>query len=495
MTQLDGLRPMVFTEVRQQPTEVRHQPTAHPLDTVKQPRNTVRQPQLMVRHQQDMVLSQPMDRLATVNLPTVNLPTARAPLLHCTTTSLQLLLRRRRLQDMVNGLLMVNLLLVIHTQRHLPTDRPATVNPLTEAPMEVPMETPMETPMAALPTEVVPTRTPMVAPHMVAHTAMHTVVYMATHMVALTVAPMVMHTVMHTVMLMALLDMALLDTVLLPLMVISTTSTDTQQLVPMIKLTTQEMDTLITLTKPLQGMEASQPTAHPLDMVKQLRHTVRQQQDMVLNQPMDSLAMVNLHTVNPLMVNLPTVRAQQLHCTTTSPQPLQAMDSQPPMVKNRATQQLPQAHMALPAKRAIQLLQALTELLLRRATLQLQTLTDLPAKRATHPLQAHTEPVVTLTPHLVNTLEPQLPPTTLAMVATVSNQVATVSSQAAMARIPAMEAQQPMDLDHMDPSSPLEPSLAKQRALTVTLMYSTWDLALTTCSTQAMRPESTKRQA
>ena len=67
------------------------------------------------------------------------------------------------------------------------------------------------------------------------------------------------------------------------------------------------------------------------------------------------------------------------------------------------------------------------------------------------------------------------------MVATVSSQVATDNSRAAMARILAMEAQQPTDLDHMDPSSPLEPSLAKQRALTVTLMYSTWDLALTTC--------------
>ena len=343
MTQQDGLRPLVHTEVRQQPT-------AHPLDMVKQ--------------LQDMALSQPMDRLATVNPLTANpltvkLLMARAQLLHCTTTSLLLLLHRPSLQDMVSGLPMVNLLLVIHTQHHLPIDRPDTVNPLTETPMEVPMEMLM----VALPTEVVPTGTPMVAPHMVAHTAMHTVVYMATPMVAHTVAPMVMHTVMYTVMLMALLDMTLLDMVLPPPMVISTTSTDTQQLVPMIKLTTQEMDTLITSTRPLQGMEASQPTVHPLDTVKQLRHTVkqlrhmvRQLQDTAHSQPMDRLATVNPHTVNLPTVNPPTARAQLLHCTTISLQLLQAMDSQPPMVKTRATQQLPQAPMVLPPKRATQLL-------------------------------------------------------------------------------------------------------------------------------------------
>jgi len=203
---------------------------------------------------------------------------------------------------------------------------------------------------------------------------------------------------------------------------------------------------------------------------------------MALNQPMDRLATANPHTAKPHTVNLPMVRPQLPHCTT-SLLLLQAMDSQLLTVKTRATQQLPKAPIVLPAT----LPQAPMALPAKRATPQLLTHTVPPARRATHPLLApNTEPVITLTPHLVNTMELQLPPTTLVM-------EAMVNSQAAMARTPDMEAQQPTD--HMDHSSPLELSPAKQRELTVTLMYSTMDLALTSSSAKAMRPESMKRRA
>ena len=452
-----------------------------PLDMARQPQHTARELQ--------PTDSQPMVRPATGNL-----PTARPQLLHCTTTSLllPLLLRRRSLPDMVPGLPMVRPLPLILTQQHLPMEalHMAAMVMLTEVLTEVPTEMSMET--------------LMVPPHMVAHTAMPMVVYTATPMAPpLTVASTVMLTAPPPM----VMPTALLAMVLPP-MVISTISTDIQQLVPTMKLTTQALGTVITSTKPLQHMEPNQPMAQPLDMVKQLRHMVKQLQDMALSQPMarplqdmvQRQPMVRLATVNPPMANPPTARPLLLHCTT-SLQLLQAMDSQPllratpppaPMVlPPRATPPL-LTHTVLPLKRAT--LQQAPMALPPRVTPPLLTPMVLPARRATHPLQANTEPVITLMAHQENTLEPQLPPlTTLALEATVSSQAVTdnsqavtVNSQAAMARILLMEAQEPMD--HSSP-------LARLWEPTPTLMYSTMDQALTSSLPKAMRLESTKRQA